>query len=141
MLEYLFQSQVGFDRSRYGEVDEERITSIQMVQNTIEFGLIIFECKRKFVELNVFGQLVLKPCIRIGKAIQIEKNLVRIDVFELPGLRVLKLVVHQKKERGFCLAPFIQFLRKVSGRVFQAKSGIIRLPEQLANLQSSETNS
>ncbi|MNL62659.1 hypothetical protein D3C87_1866990 [compost metagenome] len=73
-----------------------------------------------FVELNVLGKFVAKKRNVVGKAIQIEENLVRIELVELPDLRFLKLVVHQKKERGFGFAPFIQFLRKVPCRVFQA---------------------
>ena len=92
-----------------------------MVQYTVEFGLIIFKCERMFVELNVLRQITAEHLMIIGEAIQIEEDLVRVDLVQLPGQRFLELVVHQKKERGFCSAPFIQFLRKVPGRVFQAK--------------------
>ncbi len=112
-----------------------------MPQYAVEFGLIYFERQWMFVKLNVLGQLVAEHRMVVGEAIQMEKDLARIDLAKLQGQRFLELVVHQKKERGFCPAPFIQFLRKIPGRVFQSKSGIIRLSEQLANLQSSETNS
>lgn len=141
MPEYLFQREIGLNWRRYRKVDKERVASIQMSQYAIEFGLVILKRKRMFVELNVLGKVVAEPFHIVGKSIQIEKNFVRIDVAKLPGKRFLELVVHQKKERGLGFAPFIQFLRKVPGRVFQTKSGIIRLFEQLANLQSSETNS
>jgi hypothetical protein len=94
-----------------------------------------------FVKPDMLGKIVEEYRKIIGKTIQIEQDFFRVDVVELPGQRLLELIVYQKKERGFCFAPFIQFLRKIPGRVFQAKSGIIRLSEQLANLQSSETNS
>ena len=112
-----------------------------MAQYAVEFGLIILKSDRMFVKSDRVGKIVGEYRNVIGEAIQIEQDFLRVDVAELPRQRFLELIIHQKKERGFCLAPFIQFLRKVPGRVFQAKSGIIRLSEQLANLQSSETNS
>lgn len=112
-----------------------------MAYYTVEFGLVISKSERTFVKPDMLGKVVARCGNVIGKTVQIEQDFFRVDVVELPGQGLLELIVHQKKERGFCLAPFIQFLRKIPGRVFQAKSGIIRLSEQVANLQSSETNS